>query len=320
MLHLTHLITIGRYRLRMLEKIEITRSVDNLADTAVITLPSAHLGTPFTLGDKITEGDTVTIALGYNNDNKTEFQGYVNAIETTSQGLLIRCEDLIYRTRKAIADKEYKNTTLQALLSDILPQVGLNSVSCDYDITYDKYVVYQATAYDILKNIKKESGAHIFVYQQTLHIHPPYAHLGDTARYSFGKNIDRQGLNIEYLDATQRPILAIVNGTDAQGRQISATAGTQGGNQVTINMPGVSLQQSLQQRAQSLLEANSYTGYSGTFTAWLTPYAEPGMAAHIIDPQHPERNGRYYILQTATTYSSAGGKRQITLGRHIGRS
>ena len=35
-------ITVGDYKLGMVEKVEITRSVEQLADTAVITLPGAE--------------------------------------------------------------------------------------------------------------------------------------------------------------------------------------------------------------------------------------------------------------------------------------
>lgn len=56
-------ITIGKYRLAALEKVAIKCSVENLADTADITLPGTLFNRALKVEQKIAEGDAVRIRL-----------------------------------------------------------------------------------------------------------------------------------------------------------------------------------------------------------------------------------------------------------------
>lgn len=315
MYRMSHDIVIGGQRLRLLEKVVIKRSVENLADTATITLPAYVLGRPIELSDKIHEGDGVNIGLGYDGETKLEFSGYVKAIGISDSGIVLDCEDDIYLTRKPVADKEYKKTTLKNLLQDVAGQVGISEVSCDYDFTYDKFVTHGATAYEVLKKVKEECGAHIFVMDGVLHVHAPYAYMSGKAAYSMQRNIEREGMQLEYRSAEQRKAKIIVKGKDAAGKTITAEAGSDGGDQVTLTLPGVSTQATLQSRADAMLETKSYTGYSGSFQSWLLPVCRPCMEAEVRDSDHQERDGRYYVLAVETTYSKSGGQRRVSIGK-----
>ena len=65
-------ITIGKYRLAALEKVAIKCSVENLADTADITLPGTLFNRALKVEQKIAEGDAVRIRLGYDGIWKSE--------------------------------------------------------------------------------------------------------------------------------------------------------------------------------------------------------------------------------------------------------
>lgn len=58
-------IRIGTYKLCMIDKVEIHRSVELLADTAVITLPASEYNHALQVEDKLKRGDKVIITLGY---------------------------------------------------------------------------------------------------------------------------------------------------------------------------------------------------------------------------------------------------------------
>ena len=103
-------ITIGSFRLTMLDSVEVTRSVENLADTAVITLPGTAYNRALEVEDKISEGDPVCIRFGYDADTEelpVEFEGYVDTIATEEGSIKITCEDELYAFRK-----EVRNTVL----------------------------------------------------------------------------------------------------------------------------------------------------------------------------------------------------------------
>ena len=59
-------VTVGRYRLSLLDEVEIHKSVDLLADTAVIRLPGAVYNRAMNIEDRIARGDKVLIQRAVN--------------------------------------------------------------------------------------------------------------------------------------------------------------------------------------------------------------------------------------------------------------
>ena len=310
-------IRIGGFRLRMVEKVSIKRSVELLSDTATITLPGTVFNKAINIEDKIKVGDDVEIKLGYNDNLKEEFKGYLKAIKTDGGSLTLELEDDIYLFRKSVKDEEMKNASVKSILENISSQVGGFSVSCDYDFTYDKFVINNATGYDVLKKIQDEASPNIYLKDKVLHVHPKYAEIFGEARYDFSRNIDREGTDLKYKSEDERKLLVVVEGTDETGATVSVEKGTTGGDKMTLKLPGVSSRSSLEQKAQSVLEQKVYTGYEGSFQSWLVPYVDAGYKVAITDPDYEIKNGTYYVISVETTFSKDGGVRKITLGKKI---
>ncbi len=310
-------IKIGGYRLKMVEKVSIKRSVELLADTATVTLPATVFNKTISIEDKIKVGDAVEIELGYNDDLKTEFKGYLKSIKTDGGSLTLELEDDIYLFRKSVKDEEMKDASVKKILENICSQVGGFSVSCDYDFSYDKFVINNATGYDVLKKIQDEASPNIYLKDKVLHVHPQYAEIFGEARYDFGKNIEREGTDLKYKSEDERKFLIVVEGTDETGATVSVEKGTTGGDKMTLKLPGVSSKSSLEQKAQSVLEQKVYTGYEGSFQTWLVPYVDAGYKVAITDPDYEIKNGTYYVISVETTFSKDGGVRKVTLGKRI---
>lgn len=310
-------IRIGGFRLRMVEKVSIKRSVELLSDTAIITLPGTVFNKAINIEDKIKVGDAVEIELGYNDDLKPEFKGYLKAIKTDGGSLTLELEDDIYLFRKSVKDEEMKDASVKNILANICSQVGGFSVSCDYDFTYDKFVINNATGYDVLKKIQDEASPNIYLKDKVLHVHPQYAEIFGEARFDFSRNIERDGTDLKYKSEDERKLLVVVEGTDETGATVSVEKGTTGGDKMTLKLPGVSSRSSLEQKAQSVLEQKVYTGYEGSFQSWLLPYVDAGYKVAITDPDYEIKNGTYYVISVETTFSKDGGVRKITLGKKI---
>lgn len=310
-------IRIGGFRLRMVEKVSIKRSVELLSDTATITLPGTVFNKAINIEDKIKVGDAVEIELGYNDDLKPEFKGYLKAIKTDGGSLTLELEDDIYLFRKSVKDEEMKDASVKNILANICSQVGGFSVSCDYDFTYDKFVINNATGYDVLKKIQDEASPNIYLKDKVLHVHPQYAEIFGEARFDFSRNIERDGTDLKYKSEDERKLLVVVEGTDETGATVSVEKGTTGGDKMTLKLPGVSSRSSLEQKAQSVLEQKVYTGYEGSFQSWLVPYVDAGYKVSITDPDYEIKNGTYYVISVETTFSKDGGVRKITLGKRL---
>ncbi|MBP3762944.1 MAG: hypothetical protein J6I49_03575 [Bacteroidales bacterium] len=317
MYKMSHKITIGSYKLVLLESVRVVRSVEALADTAEVVLPGMVHGVAIEVEDKIKVGDGVKIELGYNGRLRTEFEGYVKRIGTDGGGLKVECEDGIYLFGKAVKDKEYKEADVKTILKDICEQCGGFGLACDYAFKYEKFTVRNATGYDVLKKVQEEVKPNIYLKNNTLHVHPQYAEIFGEARYDFSKNIERGGTELEYRRKEDRRVLVVVEGEKRDGKKVKAEAGTTGGDRVTLKVPGATDEKSLKKLAEQALEERCYTGYSGSFKGWLWPWCDAGYKVTLTDPDYEYKDGTYYVTAVEVEYSQSGGVRKITLGKRL---
>ncbi len=319
MLAMDYDIQVGHYRIGMVDSVSVKRSVESLCGTATIVLPSCYANRSLGIENKLAEGDTVTIRLGYNGHLETEFNGFLESIKTDDNAVTLECEDAIYRFRTAIDDKEYKQVSARQLAEQVVSQVDATyKVQCDYDFSYDKFVVRDATAYDILKKIQDETKANIYFDGTTLHIHPQYADMAaaPTVEYDFSVNVEKSDL--KYKRADERKYLVEAEGIAADGKRTKVTYGKAGGDRRSVKVYGVTDQQSLLQRAKEELSLVVYTGFEGSFTGWLVPYCAPAYRVRLHDREYPEKDGTYYVVATEVKFSSSGGERSVTIGKKIG--
>ena len=312
-------IRVGSYRLTMVNGVTVKSSVESLADTAVITLPASVYNKALEIESKIAEGDAVTIRFGYDktgDELPVEFSGYVESISTDDGSIKINCEDELYNYRKDLQDTVLSGVTVKKLLEHVNAELGGFSLECDYDFKYDKFTIYNATGFDVLKKVQQETKANIYLKGRTLHVHPQYSEVGDTVIFDFARNIERSEL--KYKDEKKRKFMCVVEGTDAKGKTVRVQKGTPGGDKFTLKLPGVSDKATLERRAEEELKVRAYTGYEGSITGWLIPRVEAAMLVEIRDADYEYKTGKYYVVSVETTFSELGGKRKVTLGKKVG--
>lgn len=309
-------ITIGDYKVNLLDSVEIHKSVDLLADTCIIKLPGSVHGKALQVEDKVNAGDKVLVKLGYDDDLQTEFEGYLQRIDTDDGSLIFNCEDELFLLRKDVKDKEFKSASVSDIANYLVSQTGSRlSVNCSLTATYDKFTISRATAYDVLKKLQEETNGNIYLKQGTLHLHPRYMEKGGDVIYSFQHNIESSDL--KYRKAEDRKVEVIVKRTMPDGKTLTARAGVSGGDKVEKNGDGMS-QGMMQQTADNEVRARSYNGYEGSITGWLLPYCEPTWTARVKDADYPYKDGGYYIVAVTTSVDgSGGGRRKIQLDRKV---
>ena len=207
MYKMCHKITVGNYKLLLLESVRIVRSVDTLADTAEIVLPGMVHNEAIDIEDKIKVGDAVKIELGYNGRLRSEFEGYVQRIGTDGGNITIECEDPIYKFRTGVKDKQYTSADVKVILKDICQQCGGFELSCDYSFKYDKFVVRNATGFDVLRKIQDEVKPNIYLKGNTLHVHPKYSEIFGEAVRVRTAIIGNIGSEAEEAALDLRPVL-----------------------------------------------------------------------------------------------------------------
>lgn len=308
-------IQIGNYRLGLLEKVEIHKSVDLLADTAVVVVPGVVYNQSLSIEAKVKVGDKITIRLGYNDDLKTEFEGYIQRIDTDDSSLTFNCEDNIYLTRKSVANKQLDKTSVKEIVQYCLSEIGLKKLNCTYNIRYEKFVIHNATAYDVLKKLQEDTKANIYMKGDELNIHAAYVEKGGDVQYDFAVNIEKSDLKYRRID--DKKFEVTVEGIGLNGKKKSVTVGTAGGEKRTVKVFNITDEAQLKKRGLEEMKYLTYTGYEGSITCWLIPYVEPTYSAHIYDKEYEFKTGSYYVVSVTTTFDENGGVRKVELGRKL---
>ena len=114
-------VEIGNYIFNQVNEIEITKSVEELSDTAVIKLPTRFKvrqnGEQKFTEDAIKVGDKVTITLGYEGKySGVEFTGFVKKISPKIP-LEIHCEDALWVLRRKNITRSWEKTTMKEILT-----------------------------------------------------------------------------------------------------------------------------------------------------------------------------------------------------------
>lgn len=304
----------NKYSLGLIAEIQIDCSVDNLVDTATIILPEAVMNKIVNFQGKIKRGSFVSIELGYNGDLKKEFEGYVQEITTNDSSLKIVCEDALFLFRKNVKDVELKSTDIKKIAQLLIDQIDPSfTLNCDYIIPYEKFIIHQATGYDVLKKLQEETRANIYfdTKNKTLHIHGQYLEKLGEVKYSMQHNVEKSSL--EYKIAIDKKVEVTIEGVDSKGKVTSYTAGTTGGEKITRKV-GTIPQSGIKIMAETEYKNQISDGYSGSFDGWLIPFVQPTYSAIIEDTDYPYKTGRYYVIGVKTTFSESGGRRMITPG------
>ena len=309
-------VKIGEFYLGMVDSITIHKSVELLADTCEIVLPAARLNKALEIEEQIKRGDEVSVSIGYKEVGiKEEFKGYVQRISTDGGSIKLFCEDDLFQFRKDLPNEELKKISLSDLLSKVVKGIGKNyKVNCSYTWVYDKFVIRDATGYDVLKKVQEECGADIYLKDGVLHIHPPGEVIGKERFYDFAVNIEEAELS--FKRAEDKKVKVVVKAIMPDGKVKEIEVGSTGGEKVEVKCHA-SDTASMKARGEAEVKRRTFDGYDGSITTWLIPECNPGDTASIHDGDYTYKDGTYFVRSVTTDFSEGGGKRKVELGYRL---
>lgn len=317
--HMDYDIQIGSYKVQTLKSVRIIRSVEQLSDIATIEMPGTLINETLEVESKIKRGDAVTIKLGYRQIGlRTEFNGYLKAIKTDNTKIILECEDELFLWDVALKNEQLTNVSLKTLLHKVAKQVnGKYQVLCDYNFTYSKFTIHNATGLDVLKKVQEETKANIFFDGQFLIITPVYSSAswsGVRVKYDMTRNVI--SADLKYVKAEDKNIKIEIEYKGKDGKTYKATAGKDSGKTIKRTIDSVSTGD-LQQVADNEYNLWCYDGYEGSLTGWMLPYCQPTDMVELLDPTAQHKNGQYYVVGTEVEFSSGGGRRKVTIGKKM---
>ncbi len=335
-------ITIGKFRFSGVNQVQISRSIHDIEEKAIIKLPSiARIETDGKVqpakvitGQQFSEGDPVTIKLGYNSDLRTEFRGFVKH-QNLDMPMEIVCEGYSWLLRRLSIFGFWESITVKRLLEIAVSHLenGASiSVLCDVPITLYNVKVNQASGFDIINNILKNTDRCLscfFIRPDVLWcglIYTPYANgnkvfdLG-TVNYRLGYNT-LKGNSLKLRSIKNEKAEVHYHKKLPDGRILTAVSDVFLTHTISRSkiLNHISEQSYLKQLADEKAFQVGYDGYEGSLTAFLQPFAEPGYEAFITDDRFPERNGTYLIESVEVSYGIKGARRILDIGPRFGFS
>ncbi|MPT35373.1 MAG: late control protein [Flavobacterium sp.] len=314
-------VEIGDYVFNSIHEIEVTKSVEEMSDTAVIKLPTRFKvrqndEQKFT-EDAIKIGDKVKITLAYEGIySGVEFTGFVKKISPKIP-LEIHCEDALWLLRRKNITKSWESTTMKEILREVVKDTNVELADNIPEVHLDKWIIKGANGAQVLESFKKDLLMSVFIddsgklycgLQQLTNI-------GQTVVYDLNYNLVEN--NLEFKSKEDRKIKIKYTYIGKDNKRQSIEVGDPDGEQRTYHTSVISDTKKLEEMAKAEIEKLKYDGFEGDITSFLIPFATRGMKAKILDGEHPNREGNYFIKKVVTTFGTGGARRKITIGNRL---
>ncbi|MEC3875932.1 late control protein [Chryseobacterium salviniae] len=315
-------IKIGDYTFRSITNVEITKSVEDLVDTAVITMPAKFKvkqnGEEKYTEDAVKVGDKVVIKLAYEGKYEgVEFTGFVNSIGSKIP-LEIKCEDSMWLLRRKNINKAFnKKTELKTILQEVVSGTELKLSDKIPGFEIDKFIIQNANGTQVLQKLKEEYGLSIYLDDEGK-LYAGLQQLNNVLQnviYDLNYNIVEN--NLEYKSAEQKRIKVKYSCRDKKNKQIKVEIGDDDGEVRSMEIKDVFNEKELRKMAEAALKSAKYDGFEGSVKSFLIPYATRGMAAVIQDKKHKNREGKYFIKKVVTTFGTDGARRDVTISNKL---
>jgi len=309
-LKLNSRITVGSLFFDYVTNVTISKSWQQLTDTATITLPRKLKFKDKKLIDEVGVGDPVLIDLGYSPDLNTEFKGYVTKVKQTVP-VKIECEDEMWELKNSSYTQTYDN----ASISDIRGLIGGSRSIDAVEAKLGPFQISNANGAKILKKLKDDYGLVSWFDNQTLVVGKRYRDNPRTESFDFQENVIENDLEWQKKDDVKIQIVGVSEFSN--GNTIKVKVPSDAGddfNQETrhfFELP----ESELRNRVNDIVENFRYTGYRGEFTTFGQPFVEHGDEVDLKDQQYPERGGKYFIDAVNVEFGTDGFRRTLKLGK-----
>ena len=316
-----------------INQIEIDRSVLSLSNSAKITIPRNYVKREGKgILDCIHTGDRVTIRIGYGEELREEFKGFVSKIGDGTP-IVIEVDDDWYPFKKSDPiEKSWKTTTLREVLQYLFKGFAIDIMGDKTNVNLcGGFIIARATAFEAIKGLKESYGftTGIDFDNKKITCFYPFDFDGfDTHTYVFGTrdekalqalynrgvtpNVAKNNLKFERKEDLKLQVTAIAK--QKTGKDLKVTIGSQDKNATKRTLTfgcEINNEKDLKAAAEQELAKRSFDGYSGNITGFGVPPVTSGDSLRIVDPDNSEREATYLVEAVKTTYKLSEGIRRV---------
>jgi hypothetical protein len=306
-------ITIGRYSFTYAAEVVIRTSREDLTDTCEIKIPrTAKLKSDnmaVGVDSLFRRGDRVEVSIGYHPNIFKRFTGFISMV-SPEQITTIKCEDA-YNLKQQSLNLSFKSVSLADLVASITDMETMVA-----DAQLGTFRIKNATAAQVLEELKNTYGLYSWIEDEVLHVGLAYEDLNHGAvKFAVGTNVVRNSLTYRQEEDTRVGAKAI--SILPNNQKIEVVVGDTGGYMQTLYFVGLEKGE-LKARAEEKLKELKFDGYEGSFEAFGSPLINHSRVVEFIDPNLPERNGKYYVRSVEVQYGDNGYRQTVELDRRAG--
>lgn len=297
-------------QLRRVAGIEVSTSINDVCQTATITLPgnlAAFRMRP--LRDQLRRGDEVIISMGYDGNLYEAFRGWVQSVGADVP-IVITCRDGMWKLLQQSFHRAYQQCHVPTLLRDL---VGERYQVVAMDATIGPLRFERARKADAFKALQDEFGLVTYLRGDTVYCGVPFSAASRTVRYDMERNVKSADLKYRMADEVQLKVTA--RSILRDGSNIEVEVGDENGEQRTLTYYGITNRAELEKLARADMEKFKYDGYEGGFKAFGIPVCEYGDRVDLRSSEHPDRNGQYLVEAVTITFGPDGYQRDIKLAQ-----
>ncbi|MGB0869468.1 MAG: hypothetical protein ACPGSD_07710 [Flavobacteriales bacterium] len=300
------------------KNLEIVEDVSVLTDTCEIEIPKNIIwkgDEDFTDGKPpIKRGDKIDVWLGYDDQLKKRFTGYIRSISQQTP-IVIKCEDSMFLLKQTkLTPKAFKDAKLSDLISYLLQGTGISFKLIDNEIKLGNYRITKPTIAQELQELKEHYL--LSSYFRTLD-EKDYLYIGLTypfdnrkhVKFEHGKNIITE--DFEYRAAEDIRARVQAQSFDAKNKKTTIEIGDKDGDLIEIRIDGLTESELAKYAKQALLRYKT-SGLKGSFKT----FGEPSVRkCDIVDIITSDGNtGSYLIKKNTINFGTDGFRQDIEIG------
>ncbi|MDR1199060.1 MAG: hypothetical protein LBK94_08650 [Prevotellaceae bacterium] len=302
--------------------VEVITSVENLTDTAKITVPRKLKWKEKPLTGFINRGDAINVELGYDGHKmETVFTGYIRNF-TSRTAITLECENEMWKLKQiAVVPKVYKNFDIKAFMKEYAPHLELISVNKTKYNFGEVKIEKGVNVARVLEQLKQNNPFYTFFRGKKL-----YAVIGQTnlvaedevkmLNFIAHKNIiNSEQLKLTLAEDVNVRVKAISILANNKRLTAEVPQGKKDGDLRTFHASRYKTEADLKKYAEQKLAELKTDTVEGSFTAFGIPHVRKGDRVKITDTVNADISGKAFAVKAVKySFDSNGYRQTITPG------
>lgn len=301
-------------------EVNIVQDIESLTDTCELKLPKKikwQNALEKNFKPPVKRGDKITVKLGYDEDLKTMFTGFIRSIDAKVP-IVIKCEDGMFLLKQqAIKPKAYKNASLKEIITDLLAGTGIDFKLVDDNLKIGKYRFTRKTVSEELQELKEKYMLMSYFRRiddkEVLYVGLAYP-LDNREKLFFrhSKNIISEEFEYRVKEDIRVKVEAI--SFDSKNKKTTIELGDKDGDLIKIRIDGIS-DSELKKYAQQALDRYKQSGFKGSFETFGVPEVSKCDMVDILSSD--ENQGVYLVKKNEISFGQNGYRQKIEIGQPL---